>query len=108
MRAVARELGVSRSVARLALKGRPKPKPQREFREFNGKRYYLDRKGYWRCTARAQGKTYMHRDVWEKANGPIPRGKHIHHVDEDKGNNDLSNLVLLSDWEHQKYHMEHR
>lgn len=46
----------------------------------------------------------MHRIVWERENGPIPPGLHVHHVDEDKANNALANLRLLTVAEHLAMH----
>lgn len=39
---------------------------------------------------------YAHRLVWEAANGPIPEGMQIDHLDCDAGNNALSNLDLVT------------
>ena len=47
---------------------------------------------------------FLHRDVWEHYNGKIPDGYLIHHVDGDPGNNDISNLELVSISEHAKRH----
>lgn len=38
--------------------------------------------------------------VWEDANGPVPRGKIIHHDDRDTLNDDLENLMCLTKAEH--------
>lgn len=38
----------------------------------------------------------MHRLVWEAFNGAIPEGYEIDHVDENKGNNSLGNLRLMT------------
>ncbi len=47
------------------------------------------------------GKTKrLHRYLWEKHNGPIPKGWHIHHKDGNYLNNNLSNLELVSPKEH--------
>ena len=46
----------------------------------------------------------LHRYVWEKFNGTIPKGYHVHHVDHDKNNNDIENLRLLTKSEHQRLH----
>ncbi|TDN64266.1 HNH endonuclease [Scandinavium goeteborgense] len=39
---------------------------------------------------------YVHRLVWEAFNGAIPEGYEIDHVDENKGNNSLGNLRLMT------------
>lgn len=39
---------------------------------------------------------YVHRVVWEAFNGPIPEGLQINHKDENKLNNSLSNLSLVT------------
>lgn len=48
--------------------------------------------------------TYLHRDIWEAVNGPIPPGHHIHHLDGNRANNDISNLVCLSESQHHALH----
>lgn len=37
--------------------------------------------------------------IWEKANGKVPEGYRIIHIDQDGTNNDLNNLMLISDAE---------
>lgn len=67
--------------------------------EFEGKRYY-------RCGAYFQrdGRR-LHRVVWESTHGrSIPDGYHVHHCDEDKSNNDPSNLALVEGGEHVSMH----
>ena len=39
---------------------------------------------------------YVHRLVWLTFKGPIPKEMEVNHIDEDKNNNSLSNLNLLS------------
>lgn len=46
----------------------------------------------------------MARHVWEQANGPIPPGMGIHHKDEDKLNDTLANLELVSKADHLAIH----
>ena len=46
----------------------------------------------------------IHRKVWENANGKIPKGHHIHHIDGNPYNNELSNLMCLTAEEHSKLH----
>lgn len=70
---------------------------------FADKTIWIDAKGYpcvW-----VEGKTKKcHVLVWESLNGPKPKGFDIHHVDEDKSNFDISNLLLLTQEEHFKIH----
>lgn len=72
---------------------------------FNGEAFYL-------CGNYFQHKgKRLHRTVWEYHNGAIPKGYHVHHVDENKANNDISNLQLLATSEHMSHHSsqeEHR
>jgi hypothetical protein len=50
-----------------------------------------------------KGKTvYVHRLVYESVYGKIPRGCHIHHVDGNRLNNEISNLQLLTIAEHMR------
>lgn len=79
----------------------PKSKKSRHpIFEFKGRRYY--RSGYyWHCPS--QGR--LHRHVWEEAHGDIPNGFHIHHKDDDRSNNNLENLDLLSIPDHHRLHM---
>lgn len=46
----------------------------------------------------------IHRAVWSYYNGEIPVGYHIHHVDFDKSNNQIENLVCIPQNEHMKLH----
>lgn len=50
------------------------------------------------------GCAYLHRDVWEHHNGPIPDGYEIHHADEDTTNNCISNLSAKTPREHKAKH----
>lgn len=47
-----------------------------------------------------------HRLVWEAANGPIPVGHVIHHINGNKLDNRLENLQCLSLAEHMKVHRQ--
>lgn len=57
--------------------------------EFDGKRYYKCGRYFQRDGVR------LHRVVWEHAFGPIPKGAHIHHKDNDTHNNGSDNLECL-------------
>lgn len=60
---------------------------------------------YFKKTVRGKP-CYLHRMVYEDANGPIPKGMHIHHIDGDEGNNDISNLEMLTPSDHINEHMD--
>lgn len=51
-----------------------------------------------------KGSLLLHRAVWESVHGPIPDGHHIHHIDHNPGNNDVSNLACLTVAEHRAQH----
>ena len=51
-----------------------------------------------------KGRGYLHRDVWTYHNGPIPPGYHVHHIDGDPSNDDISNLAAVSPAEHSREH----
>lgn len=77
----------------------------RKTADFNGSHYVRDDKtGYYLCHDGYGAGHRLHRDIWEYYNGTIPEGYHIHHKDHDKGNNDIENLQLMSNSEHQKLH----
>lgn len=46
----------------------------------------------------------LHHYVWEKYNGTIPEGMHIHHIDHNPLNNLLENLQLISATDHASLH----
>ena len=48
----------------------------------------------------------LHRDVWEFHHGPVPEGMHIHHIDGNTANNDISNLACVSLKDHWDEHRE--
>ena len=61
-----------------------------------------------RVTIRKNGKVYPRAQVnWMKANEiyMIPKGFVIHHIDLDKSNDNLENLVLLPDNTHRLLHL---
>lgn len=67
--------------------------------KFEGKSYYF-------CGFYFQRKgVRLHRAVWEKHNGEIPKGYHVHHKDENRKNNEIENLELLPAGEHMSVHM---
>ena len=73
---------------------------------FNGRTYRRypesDNPAHRRYFARAGHR--LHRDVWVHHNGPIPEGMHVHHIDGDTGNNNISNLACITKDEHWDEH----
>ncbi|AXF57792.1 HNH endonuclease [Salicibibacter kimchii] len=57
--------------------------------------------GYYRCNSIRKR---LHQYVWEKENGKAAEGYHVHHGDENKSNNHIENLVLLSGSSHMSFH----
>jgi hypothetical protein len=67
------------------------------------------RTGYYLSSAVIEGykrRVRLHVYIWEKLNGKIPKGYHVHHIDGNTQNNEPENLVLLSVSEHRKVHAE--
>jgi len=58
---------------------------------FKGKKYFL----YPNERYFSKGCKRLHRVVWEHHNGKVPKGYHVHHVDGDTFNNEISNLNLV-------------
>ena len=69
--------------------------------------YFLG-EAYWLCGKywQRRGKR-LHRMVWEHHHGPVPKGHHVHHIDGDRSNNDISNLECLPCGQHISLHMRH-
>lgn len=66
----------------------------------------FDGQSYYSCGPYFQRKgKRLHRVVWEYHNGPIPKGSHVHHKDEDRSNNQIENLMLMDGGEHLSVHM---
>lgn len=58
----------------------------------------------WKKTENGRKKCYVHRVVWEKTVGKIPEGFEIHHIDGNRFNNDISNLICLPHDDHEMLH----
>lgn len=102
---VAAVIGVTRQSAYKMLKRRctdlRSAKP-RAFVMFKGEKYTLRNNGYYGKTT--DDRCLLHRAMWEDAYGPIPPGYDIHHIDEDKTNNVLSNFDIHTKSEHGRRH----
>ena len=83
-----------------------------EYIEYDGIRFYRDGRGYWLSKHMLyNGRTRpvrLHVYVWEKHNGAIPKGYHVHHKDKNPDNNELENLELIEKHEHLSMHMDER
>ena len=78
-----------------------------KYQYFDGRTFTRDEKtGYYLCSTASKDGTRkrMHVYVWEYYNGPIPNGYHIHHIDRNKSNNQIENLILLKESAHRKLH----
>lgn len=70
---------------------------------FEGYGKWYDKFGY--PSIFISGKNVMlHVYVWERHNGERPKGMHIHHIDGNKANYEISNLMLVTPSDHQKIH----
>ena len=70
--------------------------------EFLGVRYYL-------CGFYFQHKgRRLHRAVWEHHHGPVPKGFHVHHVNDDRSDNRLANLAMWTQAEHLSHHYKQK
>ena len=74
--------------------------------EEDGIRFYYRPEGYYKADHEKHGGITMHRYVWQKHNGYIADGMHVHHIDGDKSNNRIENLELLTASDHSTHHGE--
>jgi len=75
--------------------------------EFEGRTYHWGRSGggyYYYYHSHRDGTHYLHRDIWESANGPIPEGHDIHHIDGNTLNWHIENLRCLPHGKHAHLH----
>lgn len=75
--------------------------------EWGGKRWHRYGGGYYERTDKSvkpKRTLRLHRVVWEHHNGPIPDGWHVHHDNEDKGDNEIGNLRCMPNSEHNHTH----
>lgn len=68
---------------------------------------HVEKNGYKRvilkCIDGKQRLFLYHRAIWYLAYGPIPEGMQVNHIDENKQNNALSNLNLMTPKENTNY-----
>jgi len=106
---VALKIGVTRQCVFKAFKKREfelRGPNFRPFQIYDGKKFSLRNNGYYSLTS--NDRCLMHRYVWKCEKGKIPKGWDIHHLDEIKSNNNISNLECLQKDEHtRKYSPNH-
>lgn len=73
-----------------------------EAKRASDRNYY---KGWVRVSGKWQ-KVALHRYVWQKTNGDIPTGFHIHHINGEYSDNRIENLHLISHAEHLSQHYD--
>lgn len=71
---------------------------------YDGRKWTINNMGYYRNTNRAKGEYLLHRYKYIREIGKIPLNYDIHHIDGNKENNEISNLLLISKSEHTKLH----
>ena len=60
--------------------------------------------GYRRITLRTRKRRFEHVLVWEAHHGPVPAGFEVHHKNENKLDNRIENLQLVTRLEHKRIH----
>lgn len=60
-----------------------------------------------RLGGRAGKMQLEHHIIWETVHGQILEGYQVHHIDHNKQNNDIENLIILTVSDHQKTHSPH-
>jgi len=80
----------------------------KEHRFYFGRKFYQRPDGYWVCTHGKEKLMTAQRWVWLNHYSYITPGMEIHHIDEDKSNNDVSNLMMVAKPEHMKIHWRTR
>lgn len=75
---------------------------------FDGEKFTPTKAGYYRSTRGSNNRgRLLHRVIWEHFNGPIPADWDVHHKDEDKRHNDISNFECLPKPEHTRLYSPH-
>lgn len=76
---------------------------------YKGEKFHLQSTGrYYQSGRKEAGERLLHRRIWIEANGEIPDGYQVHHIDGDWSNNALENLRLVEREAHNRQHMIER
>lgn len=105
---VAEKLNVTRQSVFTAFKRRGyklRKSNERDFQIYDGKKFTLRNNGYYGLSVGKR--TLLHRYVWEKEIGKIPKGYDIHHINEIKGDCRIQNLECLPKSEHTRIYSPH-
>jgi hypothetical protein len=105
---IAASIGVTRQCVFKAFKKRKfqlRGPNFRSYQIYDDKKFTLRDTGYYALTT--DDRTLMHRYVWEKEVGKIPENFDIHHIDNNKSNNVISNLECLSKSDHTRLYSPH-
>ena len=79
------------------------------FTRYKGNKYYWWKVGSNKHEWYRKGQSVSaHKYVWQKHNGLVPPGHHIHHKDHDASNNAIENLELVETAAHASYHAKKR
>jgi len=82
----------------------------KEFILYKNEVFWLQKSGKYYCSGR-KDKTkerLLHRRIWEEHKGKIPPDHHIHHIDDNWKNNDITNLECIPRSEHLRLHILER
>lgn len=73
-----------------------------------GRKYWLQSTGRYYQSRPKSGERLLHRFIWIRYRGAIPKGMFVHHKDGDWTNNAMSNLKLMEAGAHSSMHLRER
>lgn len=76
--------------------------PKHPYIIYKGRKFIQSQFGYYMTSARPA--LVLHKEIWKDNYGVIPDGCHIHHKDHDKANNNIDNLMCLTQRSHASHH----
>lgn len=105
----AEQIGVTRQCVYKAFKKRGlklrSVEPQK-FQIYEGRKFTIRNHGYYALTT--DDRCLMHRFIWEREKNAIPDGWDIHHINGDRSDNRLENLICLPKDEHTRIHQREK